>query len=468
MNSLHEQLHKESLTSFLGAIPDGVLIIDTNHIVQYVNREYLRIVQLRETDIMYKRLQDVRQGARLPDVVQSGQAQKGAFRREGDIEYVVDMSPIHQDGKIIGGISIVKDITEVRRLSKAMTQLERNNKRLRHSLRTLHSARYVFEDIVGQSSAILDVVNKARFMAAVVADVLITGESGTGKEVFAQAIHNASPRHKGPFIALNCATLAPSVIESELFGYADGAFTGALRGGKEGFFEVAEGGTLFLDEITELSGPAQAKLLRVLEERMVRRMGATQEKRMDVRVIASSNRDINQLVREQQFRPDLYFRLSTLHLLLPPLRERKGDIPLLAKHFATQLCAAPLRDKASEREVFAMLEAYDWPGNVRELRNTIEYAVSMSHSSQISRVSLPSHIRDRYEWKEHILEPDIPIEETSGMMARKRTTLSALVRDTEQAAIQRLLGIYGHSVAAKRRIAEELDISLATLYSKMR
>lgn len=468
MSDLHDQLRKEELSSILEAITDGVLIIDTGHIVRYVNEEYLRIVQLKEADILNKALREVRPGAKLPTVVDSGKPLKGIFRQEGPIEYVADMSPILHEGRIVGGISIVKDITEVRRLSQALNLLERKNKSLRNSLRTLHSARYTFHDIVGKSSSMRETLEKACFMAAGAADILISGESGTGKEVFAQAMHNASLRSKGPFLALNCATLAPSVIESELFGYADGAFTGALRGGKEGFFEVAEGGTLFLDEITELSQEAQAKLLRVLEERMVRRMGSTYETRMDVRVMAASNRDVTQLVHEKQFRADLYYRLSALHLVLPPLRDRQGDVTLLTRHFSKQLCAAKNPDKKTEKKVLDMLESYSWPGNVRELRNAIEYAVSMSHSSQITPESLPSHIRERYEWLGHTLEDSKEAGMHQSPAEHKNMSLASVVRQAERNAILHLLRRYGSSVEAKKQAAAELGISLASLYSKLR
>lgn len=450
--------------TILDAIYDGILIVNTESVVIYVNPEYLRIVQIQASDIIGKPLRSVRPGAVLPDVVASGRSVEGAFRREGNIEYVVDMSPIFYEGKIVGGISVVKDVTEVQRLSHELERFRHSNRQLRSSFRRINAARHTFDDIMFESSGMEQVVNRARAMALSSADVLITGESGTGKEVFAQAVHNASSRSRGPFIALNCATLAPNVIESELFGYADGAFTGAKRGGKAGFFEVAEGGTLFLDEVTELSVGAQAKLLRVLQERAVRRVGETSEIPMDVRVIAASNRNLVELMGKDLFRNDLYYRLNTLHLDLPPLRERGNDVLSLARFFFRRFTGNGPEAGDFSREAVAALFQYPWPGNVRELRNTVEYSVHMGAKDFVEAHHLPGHVFSRITIVDDmVVRAAVP----SGAAAGPGATLADIAGRAEKEAILAKLRAHGTTLAAKKRIAAELDVSLTTLYAKM-
>ncbi len=438
----------------LDAIYDGILIADAENIVLYVNPEYTRITGVLAEAIVGRRLGTVRSGATLPEVIRSGRRRAGVYRREGDTEYIVDMAPICVQGRIMGGISVLKDLTEVQALS---TELARLN-RLRRSLGHLHAARYTFADIVGNSPITADVLNRAERMAATDADILILGESGTGKEVFAQSIHNASPRARKPFLALNCATLAPDIIESELFGYTEGAFTGAKRGGKEGFFEVADGGTLFLDEISELSLAGQAKLLRVLQERMVRRVGDTGETPLDLRVIVASNRDLVQQTERGLFRSDLYYRLNVLQLELPPLRRRVGDIALLASFFAGTLARGETVPVFSPCALTA-LESYTWPGNIRELRNAVEYALHLCAGGVVERVHLPQHVLTSSA------HPDV----TAGALSagEDRRSLEQVVAEAETRAIAAMLRRHGTDLSAKRQIAADLGISLSTLYAKI-
>ncbi|BDG59888.1 sigma-54 interaction domain-containing protein [Caldinitratiruptor microaerophilus] len=237
------------------------------------------------------------------------------------------------------------------------------------------AARYTFDDLVGRSPAFLRAVGLARAASRVEANVLLEGESGTGKELFAQAIHRASRRGGGPFVAINCAAIPRELIASELFGYAAGAFTGARPGGNPGAFEAASGGTLFLDEVGEMPVDLQAALLRVLEERAVVRVGSRTPVPVDVRVIAATNRNLEQEVRRGRFRLDLFFRLNVIHIVLPPLRERREDIPLLVRHFLAGFAPPGALPSEPGPEVAAALAARDWPGNVRELRNVVERAV---------------------------------------------------------------------------------------------
>jgi len=436
-------------TSILDAIYDGVLVVDASAVVRYVNPEYTRITGVKPEQIVGRPLRDVRPGAILPDVMRTGVARAGVFRREGKVEYVVDMAPIVRDGEIVGGVSVLKDITEVQRLSQELKKFASRANRLHTFVQQAFQARFTFQDIIGVSDEIRSAVALAHRSARGDHDVLITGESGTGKEVFAQAIHSGSRRSSGPFLAFSCAALSPMLVESELFGYADGAFTGARRGGRVGFFEIAEGGTVFLDEVAELNTEMQAKLLRVLQERRIRRVGETEETAVNVRVIAATNRDLEQRVKAGQFREDLYYRLNVVNIHLPALRDRRGDIRLLADHFLEQCGKRGGRVLRFPPDIYEILERHSWPGNVRELMNAVEHAVNMADSEFVLPQYLPKALQDV------IRRP------VSG-------TLEEIVKEAERRAMLGKLGSCGRSVEAKRRIARELGLSLSTLYAKMK
>jgi PAS domain S-box-containing protein len=439
------------LLSILDSINNGVMIIDDACIVRYLNREYTRITGVSRDQIIGRPLREVRPGARLPDVVRSGKPLSGVFRREGDIEYVVDLAPLVLDGKIKGGIGVFKDITEVERLSKELQRTLWQTDRLKSIVHNAYQARYTFDDIIGSSDGIRKVIELAKRFARGGNDILITGESGTGKEVLAQAIHNAGDRAAGPFVTVNCAALSPSLLESELFGYIEGAFTGARKGGKVGLLEIADGGTIFLDEIAELTREMQGRFLRVLQERTIRRVGDNQETPLDIRVITATNRDLSRMAEENNFRQDLYYRLWVLNIHIPPLREREIDIRVLAEHLLAQCSKKTLRRLEFVPEVYESFSKYSWPGNVRELIHTIEFAAQMADESVI----MPRHLPGA-------LNPEsIPDRLQTGK-------LSELVRGFERMVITGRLKYYGKSTEAKKSIARDLGISKATLYNKIK
>jgi len=436
-------------SNILDAIYDGVLVADASAIVRYVNPEYTRITGVKWEQIVGRPLLEVRPGAILPEVIRTGIARAGVFRREGEIEYVVDMAPIFSEGLIVGGVSVVKDITEVHHLSRKLKQFVSRTNRLNSIVQHAFHARFTFGDIIGVSDDIKKVIAFAGRIARGDNDVMITGESGTGKEVFAQAIHNDSKRSSGPFIAFSCAALSPMLVESELFGYADGAFTGAHKGGKIGFFEIAEGGTVFLDEVAELSMEMQAKLLRILQERRIRRVGETEEIAVNVRIIAATNRNIEQMLRTGHFREDLYYRLNVVNIQLPALRNRLLDIRLLADRFLDQCGKRLNRGLAFSPEVYEAFYQHHWPGNIRELMNAVEYASNMAETDLIFPEHLPKVFHGMAE---------IP----------KRRTLEQILREVEKRMIISKLNNQGRSLPAKKRIASELGLSLSTLYAKMK
>ncbi|OPY86543.1 MAG: Arginine utilization regulatory protein RocR [Smithella sp. PtaU1.Bin162] len=439
------------LFTILDSINDGVLIADEATIVRYINAEYTRVTGVSREQIIGRPLREVRPGAILPEIIRTGKSKAGVFRREGNIEYVVDLAPIILDGKIKGGIGVFRDITEIQRLSKELKIFVGRADRLTSIVHYAYQAKYTFDDIIGTSDSIKKVIHYAKRFAGGNYDILITGESGTGKEILAQAIHNAGDRSAGPFIPVNCAALTPSLLESELFGYVEGAFTGAKKGGKIGLFEIAEGGTIFLDEIAELTLEMQAKLLRVLQERTIRRVGDIRETSLDVRVIAATNRDLNVMVEDRLFRQDLYYRLNVLNIPVPSLRDRNADIRIIADRVLDACSRKMMTVLKFTPDVYECFLKYNWPGNIRELIHVVEFAAHMSEDSSIGVHHLPG-----------ALHP----ESMSELVWKGE--LSEIIRDVERKIIEGRLKKYGATLEAKKRIARELGISMATLYNKIK
>lgn len=449
-------LQAEWFQAIIHSIHDGVLVIDRQEIVRLINPEYTKITGVQPETIIGRPLREVRPGAQLVETLRDGKARVGVYRKEGSTEYVVDMAPIVIDGEIIGAVSICKGLTEVHKLSRELEKNKEKLLRLENTMDSLYRAKYSFDHIVGASRGLQAVVHIAKKAADSNLPVLITGESGTGKELFAQSIHNESRRAHRPFIPVNCAAIPSSLLESELFGYEEGSFTNAKKGGKTGLFEIAHGGTIFLDEIAELPYDLQAKLLRVLQERSIRKVGEVREREIDVRVIAATNRDLQQLVEKNRFREDLYYRLHVLSIHIPSLRERRGDIPELVSAF---LAASSERGQPAwtidEQAMQALLQ-YDWPGNIRELKNTVDYAVCMAEGTEIRLHDLPGHIpRTGRDF------PRMP-------QSRPQPTLREVVDDAERKWISETLKRFGDDLEDRKKAARVLGISLATLYNKMK
>jgi transcriptional regulator with PAS, ATPase and Fis domain len=317
--------------------------------------------------------------------------------------------------------------------------------------------RYSFLDLLGESAALAEACRIAGAAAANTLPVLILGESGVGKELFAQSIHSASERRERPFIAVNCGALPAELIESELFGYVGGAFSGARREGSTGKFEAADGGTIFLDEIGELPPAAQTALLRVLQEGEITRVGGTQCKPVDVRVIAATNRDLHEAISTGRVRRDLYYRLNVLTLELPPLRERREDIPLLARRFLESSCAI-MRKRGLQLDdtVMTALQEYDWPGNVRELQNVIARMVALASASRITLADLPPAILRAPAGRPTaaptaIRSRPVAAAESDPALAEERTQLLALIG----------------SVSTMREAAARLGVTRSTLYRRL-
>ncbi|MTI58949.1 MAG: PAS domain S-box protein [Firmicutes bacterium] len=444
------------LICIMDSLYDGILITDKDSVVKYVNSSYSRITGVEYDDIVGEKLREVRPGARLPDVISSGHKLLRVPRKEKGSKYVVNMSAIKKNGDVIGGISVVRDLTDVHKLQEELKYSNKVLNKYKNHVKDMYQAKYHFANIICEDDLSQDTKNMAKKFSISASTILIKGESGTGKELYAQAIHNNSPRSTEPFIAVNCATLNTRLLESELFGYKGGAFTGAKKTGKLGMFEVANGGTIFLDEITEMACDLQAKLLRTLQENTIRRVGGVKEIPIDVRIIAATNKDIEMLIENNLFRDDLFYRLNVLPLDIPPLRERKNDIKKLLEYYLEQLQRKFKKNINISKNVYRAFNAYDWPGNVRELINALEFAASIMEGDKICLSHLPQKIQRKYQ---------IESEKSN---KRKIRSLEMIIDEVVMREINIALNEFGDSVEGKKKAAQALGISLATLYNKLK
>lgn len=435
------------LSAAFSSMSEGIVILDAerrvvnyNQRMEYIFHRHYKIGDIPGADILDN---DCRRIYEAPD----DPRKISAIRRIGESSFAVTHTPIRTAGEFAGMVSLYEDVTKIQKLEQ---QIRREN----HAKG--FTAKHTFADILGESQAIRSAVRMARIYSNVDSAILIEGESGTGKEFFAQSIHNSSERKNGPFVAVNCTAIPENLLESELFGYEAGAFTGARKEGKQGLFELAHGGTLFLDEIGEISESVQSRLLRVLQEREIMRVGGNKVIPVDVRVISATNRNLWQRSQEGAFRVDLYYRLNVLHLSIPPLRERTGDIRVLSGAFAQRQGFAI--DETFTDTILPELERYYWPGNVRELESVIE------------RYRLLRMMWSQYE------SPDQRLTALLGMPFRAESSepsplpvpegrnLREMVENMERTVVRRVLEECGND---QTEAARRLGIGKTTLWRKL-
>ncbi|MBP8599230.1 MAG: sigma 54-interacting transcriptional regulator [Selenomonas sp.] len=392
---LHENaLMQERLQMILEAVQDGICVVERTGAITYVNPSYLRIVHKTPEMVIGQNVFDTAPDGNRSGVLRSGVARIGSISHKKDGTTVVaNVNPIFSDGEIAGVVSVIKDITELQNLMARLSQVSARADYLEQELLRTKKTAQAFKNYIGKSGKVVDVLALASKAAGSSATVLIRGESGTGKEVIAEGIHYASERRRGPFIRVNCGAIPCALLESELFGHEKGAFTGAVKR-KLGKFELAAHGTIFLDEIGEMDRNMQVKLLRVLQQKEFDRVGGEETVRVDVRIIAATNRHLEEMVKDGSFRDDLYYRLNVIPIILPPLRDRVDDIPLLVEHFIEKISAESGRPtRGITPEAMDVLMSYKWPGNVRELENVIERVITLMDNDQITVASLPSYIK---------------------------------------------------------------------------
>lgn len=438
------------LQTVIDSLSDAVSVVDENGLGLMINRAYTRLTGMTEDQVLQKPATvDIAEGESVHfRVLKTGKPVKGVQMKVGPYrrDVLVSCAPLLINGKLRGSVGVIHDISEIRKL---MDELER----ARRLVRRLEST-YTFEDIIGQSRRLLSTVERARQAARTPASVLLRGECGTGKELFAHAIHHASERADRPFIRVNCASLSDTLLESELFGYADGAFTGARKGGRKGYFEEAHGGTLFLDEIGAMSQEAQARLLRALQEGEIVRVGESRSRAIDVRVIAATNAELEEMVNRGLFRKDLYYRLNVFPIQMPPLREIKEDIPLLADFYVRRYGQDYGRLAVEIAPgVYRRLKEYDWPGNMRELQNVI------------ARALINMNREDMQIEEQHLMIPfPAAPAQTEQPAPGREGSLEEMHRAWEEETIRRALEQAGWN---KTAAARSLKISIRTLYNKI-
>jgi len=449
-------LSNNRLTNIFNTMSDGVLMVDEWGIVNQLNPAAKRILNRTEKEVLGMSIDRIfgSKAALTKQMLSSKETYE-------DVEIMVDTKkctfhclatgePLTDEhGKVMGGVIILRPIKQIQNLVNRFSG---------------YNATLQFSDIIGESSEIMEVIRVASLAAVTSFNILLQGESGTGKEIFAQAIHNHSEQRQGPFVALNCGVIPRELVGSELFGYVEGAFTGAVRGGKLGKFELASGGTLFLDEIGDMPLEQQIALLRVLQEKSVIRIGGDKVIPVNVRVICATNKNLSHGVEKGSFRQDLYYRLNVISITIPPLRNRVKDISLLFRHFITKID----RDRGSnfcvDPAVIQCLERFDWPGNVRELQNVVERAVSLTETEVITLAHLPMEVyapQKPVQSQAQAQGGALPVlQESFGREERRQ-----LFHGLERQQILLLLSKWGGNISV---VARELGVSRNTLYRKMR
>ncbi len=426
------------------------VIVDKDGIITAMNQTYLDTLGLKKEDVVGKYILDITPTSGLQEVLDTGKIVQAEIWPIKGRDTVVTRLPVYKDGKIIGAIgkSLFLDMSGAKIFARKLQETEKELNLYKEEVRLSYQAKWELQDLIGVDKEFSATKTLAYQLSRTTSTILITGESGTGKELFAHAIHNASNRYLAPFVRINCAALPENLLESELFGYEEGAFTGAKKGGKPGKFELAHGGTIFLDEIGDMPLTMQTKLLTVLQEKIVERVGGTRPIMISVRVIAATNRDLEKMVMEGQFRQDLYYRLNVVRLNIPPLRTRRSDIPLLVSDLMNrineelQTNVTKISCKATE-----LLQNYAWPGNVRELENILERAINladMNHESSLTISHFPSLV-----------------EKTQ--LSEEKTLPQAVESLEKQIIIKALKKVNGN----KTQAAKILGIHSSALYRKL-
>ena len=439
----------------LNSIPSGIIFCDRDNKIRFINRTYAEYLGVNQDEVIGKHIKHYIPATRISHVLKTGESELGFKCSVGEGKekkiLIVNRIPVSGQNKDIIGVisqSLFGDIGELKDLSERLTLLEKKVSTYREKFRSALSVKFSLSDIKGESRAILRAKKLVKKYAESNSSVLIDGPTGVGKELFAHALHSESRLCEGPFVSINCAAIPHDLLESELFGYVPGAFTGALKTGKLGKVELADKGTLFFDEIGDMSLQAQVKLLRVLEEKLVYRLGANHPNKVSFRLIVATNRNLKKMIREGKFREDLFYRLNAMIIHLPPLTERQDDIPILVEHFLGNLDRT---DVSFAPEAMERLMRYQWPGNVRELKNAVECSLSLMgpDTSSIQVHDLPATIGTAYSPSHHT---DIPC-------SPQAVTLS----DNERIVIKNTLENNKWNMA---KTAKLLGISRASLYEK--
>ncbi len=450
MDSLLDYHRYDLFETFFESGNFCIVIVDHEGLISYLNEGYCRFLNVKKSEALGQHVTSIIENTRMHLVVESGEEEIADLQYIRGNYMIASRIPLRSEGKVVGALGMVlfRDTEEWLKMNSHIKELLLELEAYRTQLQQKNGAVYSLHHIISRSNTMDQLKNKVKKIAPGDVSVLLRGESGTGKELFAHSLHHLSERSTRPFVKVNCAAIPDNLLESELFGYQEGAFTGAKRGGKPGKFQLADGGTLFLDEIGDMPLNAQVKILRVLQEGEVEAVGALKPEKIDVRIIASTHQPLEELIVSKEFREDLFYRINVVQLQIPSLRERKEDIRLLAKsllHKLTERIGKRVVD--FEEEVFETFQAYHWPGNVRELENVVESAVYLTNTEVIRVEDLPAHL----------LSHSYLGEETQG--------LKEIMDKAEKQAVERALK---KADGDKSKAAELLKIGKSSLYDKVK
>ena len=428
--------------TLINSVREGIVAVDYQGKITHINRSAESLLKVQASILNGKQLEGIFSGITMSTLLKMTKPyiEQDIYYKNGQqtLRFLSTITEVKYGEEVDGFVISIRSIGEMRKLAGRIMREER---------------KYTFDGILGQSTAITNIKNKMCRVATTDSTVLITGESGTGKELFARAIHEESLRKKAPFIAVNCGAIPENLLESELFGYEEGAFTGARRAGKLGKFELANGGTILLDEIGDMPLHLQVKLLRVLQDFTIERVGGTKQSVIDVRIIASTNRNLEEMIESNQFRSDLFYRLSVIPFHIPPLRERTEDMELLIHYFVEKYnLILEKHIKGYTKDALATMFEYSWPGNVRELENAIEYSANVCPDSLIDVNYLPDRI----------------IKHVTVIPPTQQQERIQSIADLERNALIEALNRFGSGSLAKENAARSLGMSRSTLYRKIK
>ena len=435
--------NERKIFAVINSVDDGIIAINKNREIEIFNSYCENIFNTKKQDVLGKVIDevlDIQHNAPILNLIKNGEEYDNVKMKTTSYknkQYITTGRSIKDDeGNILGAVASLRDINEVREMVDVVYNQDED----------------IFKDVIGSSKELKNVKDIIKMVSKGNSTVLLRGESGTGKEVFAKAIHNLSDRKDKKMITINCAALPENLLESELFGYEEGSFTGAIKGGKIGLFKEAHGGTIFLDEIGELSMILQAKLLRVIQEGKIRKIGSSKEEIVDVRIITATNRNLENMIKNEKFREDLYYRLNVIPIYIPPLRERKEDIPLLVKFFIDKLNKRINKNIVGfDNEFISELMEYEWPGNVRELENVIERSMNLCNGNLLSVNNLMINFNQ---------SRNVNIKENKETVIN----LQKVVENVERNTISKVLS----TSDSIRKAAKKLGISHTALINKIK
>ncbi|MCX7788972.1 MAG: sigma 54-interacting transcriptional regulator, partial [Spirochaetes bacterium] len=442
-----ERARVERFRTILDYSYEGIIAVDEKGTIALFNKSAKDIINLPETDLIGSHIDEVFPEIGLSKVLQTGKEELETIQKVNETTISANRVPVFIGKELVGAVATFQKISKIQEMEEKI--------RKKMYMKGF-AAKYTFQDVIGKSPVMQRAIAMAMHYSGVDSNILLLGETGTGKELFAQSIHNHSSRRSGPFVAINCAAIPENLLESELFGYVEGAFTGAVKQGKAGLFEIAHNGTIFLDEISELSLPLQARLLRVLQEKEIVRLGGDRVIPINVRVIAASNRSLKELVKEGKFRKDLLYRIDVLSITIPPLRERKEDIPYLIEHYLKQHNRKFGKTiRAISDEAMQILLAYSWPGNIRELVNICERLSIITTGETVTCADV----------KAVLLDEETACIESSSPSIRFSEIDSKIFERNEKEIIMAALN---QSQFNKKQAAKLLGIDYSTLWRKMK